>query len=441
VPTAGRSHDAVVWSVDRLGLMSMTERKRDVVVVGAGLAGLRAAGVLSNAGLDVLVLESGPEIGGRVRTDVLDGFVLDHGFQVFNTGYPAARRAWDFAQLQLRDFPRGVQIQLAPGDRVPLSVPSAQLRSSLATVAAAVAGKVGAPWRLAAFLGYAVACASLPADRLRARKDEPLGTALRAWGVSAGVCEQLVAPFLRGVFAEADPLAVGRRYADFVLRSFVRGAASVPAGGMRRLPETLAAALPDNSVKCGVTVTRAEAGRVTTDDGDIRAGAVVVATDGPASAELLPGLERPAMNALTTWYFTSDDLPASALLTVSADPGDRVTNAIVLTDSVPEYSAAGEPLIAATAVGHWPDRQAADRAARECANMLAMPGAPLTEIRRFPIRNALPQARPPMRLRRPVRLTTGLFVIGDHRDTPSIQGALVSGERGARAVLTELRGG
>ena len=94
----------------------------DVVVVGGGLAGLSAAVNVHRAGLTVIVCEAGDQVGGRVRTDRRDGFLLDRGFQVVLPGYPELRRQVDLSALRLRPFLRGV-LAMTPGGRTCLAAP------------------------------------------------------------------------------------------------------------------------------------------------------------------------------------------------------------------------------------------------------------------------------------------------------------------------------
>ena len=81
--------------------MNTTAHAHDVMVVGAGLAGLTCAHHLRGHDLDVVVLEAGDVVGGRVRTDVVDGFRLARGFQVLNTAYPEVGRVLDLDALGL----------------------------------------------------------------------------------------------------------------------------------------------------------------------------------------------------------------------------------------------------------------------------------------------------------------------------------------------------
>ena len=85
-------------------------RHADVVIVGAGLAGLVAARTLGLNGIDSVILESSDGVGGRVRSDIVDGFVLDRGFQVLLTGYPEIHRHLDIDALNLRAFEPGALV-------------------------------------------------------------------------------------------------------------------------------------------------------------------------------------------------------------------------------------------------------------------------------------------------------------------------------------------
>jgi phytoene dehydrogenase-like protein len=411
----------------------------DVVVVGAGLAGLRAAGLLQRSGAEVLVLEAGDRIGGRVATDTVDGFVLDRGFQLYNPAYPAGRAAFRLDGLDLRQFARGVEVVPAGRPRGRLAL---RPQEFAATATTALRGTAGRPWHLAAALGYLAACGARSPRSLAARPDVAVREALLSAGVGQRALEELLTPFLSGVFADPD-LATSRRYADLVLRSFVRGQPGVPAAGMAALPLQLAAQLPADSVRTRQRVREVRPGRVLTADGDVRARTVVVATDAPRSAELLPGLAVPPMRALTTWYFrTRTPLAARSTLIVGTGIAP-LANVAVMSAVAPTYAPRGWALVAATAVGHHVGTDSARGAAAAAARGLDLREGDLEPLAHYPIADALPAAVPPLTLQRPVDLGDGVFVVGDHRDTPSIQGALVSGRRGAAAVLRHLlrRGG
>src|SRR5262249_40900543 len=117
----------------------MPASRPPVVVVGAGLAGLAAAGRLARSGQAVTVLEAGDRPGGRVATDVVDGFRIDRGFQVLNTGYPEVGRALDLAALDLRRFLPGARVRTETGTHL-VGAPIRTLRALPDTLRAPIGG-------------------------------------------------------------------------------------------------------------------------------------------------------------------------------------------------------------------------------------------------------------------------------------------------------------
>jgi phytoene dehydrogenase-like protein len=402
----------------------------DVVVVGAGLAGLACALHLTARGVDVEVLEASDDVGGRVRTDVVDGLRLDRGFQVHNTAYPEPRRLLDQAALDLRPFVRGALVRYGArlhrvGD--PRRVPTWALSTALAPV--------GGPRDKAALLAL-TARAVLPSpDALLARPETTAAEALRVRGLSDDVVERFVRPFLSGVFLE-DALTTSSRFLDLVWRCFALGTQAVPATGIGALPRRLADRLPAGVVRLDSPVEQVRAGQVVVAGQRRSARAVVVAVDPPAAARLLPGLAVPRMNGVTTDYHLAPEPPvAEAALVLDGERSGPVANTVVLTNAAPEY-APGRHLVSSSVVGP-PAPEDAVRA--HLGRVYGVDTASWEHVARYEVPDGTPDQSPPMgRFRRPVRLDPGLYVCGDHRDSASTQGALVSGRRAATAVLEEL---
>jgi flavin-dependent amine oxidoreductase len=176
---------------------------------------------------------------------------------------------------------------------------------------------------------------------------------------------------------------------------------------------------------------------VRTDDGELTARAVVVATDPVTATELLPGLAAPAMRALTTHYYVPPEPPTTRPLLHLDGTGGPVANTVVLTAAAPGYSPDGRALVSSTVLG---DADAVPEAVvrRELARLYAVPTADWQHLHTAAVPRALPAFPAGRSMRSPVALRDGLFVAGDHRDTPSSQGALVSGRRAAQAVLEAL---
>ncbi|MGW4058327.1 NAD(P)/FAD-dependent oxidoreductase [Amycolatopsis sp. NPDC004747] len=400
----------------------------EVVVVGAGLAGLAAAVTLHRAGVPCTVLEASDDVGGRVRTDVVDGFRLDRGFQILNPAYPAIRRLVDVDALELGRFWRAVRV--ADDDRVSLLGNPVDTPKALRDI---VARRYLSAKDLAAMGALTARVAAGPAQAIIDRADRTTAEELRRAGVSARAVDTVLRPFLSGVFLERE-LTTSARFFQLVWRSFLRSAPSLPALGMGELPRQLARRLPTSAVHLGTPAEEIRPGRVRTADGVVwPARAVVVATDGSAAARLA-GTEEPHWNSGTTWYFAPPRSPLREPVIVLDARGGPVVNTSVVSEVCPGYAPPGSALVSASALTALPEpevRTALGRMYRTDATRWPL-------VARYEIRRALPSMPPPHDLRREVRLGEGLYVCGDHRDTSSLQGALASGTRAARAVLADL---
>ena len=413
----------------------MAAELRDVVVVGAGLAGLRCARELGRAGLDVLVLEASDGVGGRVRTDRLDGFRLDRGFQVLNDGYPEARAALDLVALDLRPMDDAVVVRR---------------RGRLHRVGNPLANPTDAVWLLGTPLlgagqkvrlgAYAGAATTLPASRLRGRPDVPARQAWAAAGISDEGVDAVLRPFFAGVVLEQE-MTTSRRFLDLMLRMFACGRSTVPAAGMQAVPEQLAAGLPPGSIRLETPVTAVTGTGVVLDGGVVDARAVVVATDAWTAHELLPELgPPPAARGVTTVYHDAPARPGQRSTLITDADGSGIANTIVLSAAAPSYAPQGRALVSTSVIhgsaGGCPEDEAALLAV--LAELHEADTGDWRRLASYDLPRALPAMPAPHPFRRPVRLRPGLYVSGDHRDTSSIQGALVSGRRAAAAVLAEL---
>lgn len=410
----------------------------DVVVVGAGLAGLACARRLTDAGLTVRVLEGSDAVGGRVRTDVVDGFSLDRGFQVLNPSYPALRHVVEMNRLALHSYLPGVLVALDSRHHL-VADPRRYPRGLLSTLRA----PVGSPAGKARLGLMAVQTARRDARADLSLPETTTAEALRHRHIEPATVERLLRPFLAGVFLEPG-LGTSSRFFDLVLRSFVNGSPGLPAQGMQALPEEVARPLRSDAVAVHSPARSVRRGSVGTDDGSITARAVVVAVDARRVSDLLPGFAAPPMRSVTTWYHTTPTTSPSALasgLGVIVVDGDRrgpVVNTSVQSTVAPTYAPAGRTLVSSSVLGTR--GPAADESAVR-AHLAVLYGTSTDDwelVRRIEVPAALPAMPPPLNLRKPVRYVEGIYVCGDHRDTGSIQGALVSGRRAAAAVLTDL---
>ncbi|MFS0697598.1 FAD-dependent oxidoreductase [Streptomyces nitrosporeus] len=420
-------------------LTADTAHHADVVVIGAGIAGLTAAHQLISAGVDTCVLEAAPRVGGRMATDETDGFRLDRTGPLLSSSYPELRTAPGLGALALREFAPGVLVH-SQGRRYR----SGDVRSARGALRAA-RSRSGAPRaplggaieqaRLGAWLSR---LATTPASRILARPDLPALDALSARGLPPRTVDGFLRPLLAALLS--DPvLATSSRCADLVLRSYARGGLCVPEGGASALPELLAAALPAGTVRTGVHVTGADITSVRTKEhGELSCRSLLLATGAGAAAELLPGLRTPDFHPVTVLHHTAPaPPPTGARLLLDADRSGPVSHTAVMSAVDPSRAPLGRTLITSTVLG--PPPPDLDRTVR--SHLATLYGTPTHDWELLAATHdpeAAPAMAPPHDLRRPVRVLAGLYVCGDHRDTSTVQGALHSGRRAAAAILADL---
>lgn len=416
----------------------------DAVVIGAGIAGLRCAARLARAGQDVVVLEAQDAVGGRQRTDAVDGFLLDRGFQVLNPAYPAVTRWVDVDALRMRAFPVGVRVR-REHRTVELTHPLRHPTGLLATLRSGLV----APGDAVALARW-IMPALLHPRAIIAGPDRALRDGWERVGLRGPLRFEVLEPFLAGVLAE-DTGSTSDAFARLLVRMFALGSPGVPEQGIAALPAQLAATAKaaGADVRVGMRVARLRptGGAVEIDLADadaLRARAVVVAVGPDAVADLLD-VPRPTTKGLQTWWFAADAAPsASALLAVDGRRRGPIVNTVVMSNAAPSYAPAGRHLIEATCLlaasarsDPGAGRMEAD-VRRQLTEIWGADAATWRLLRRDDIHDALPVQPPPLRVTSPARLSEGVYVAGDHRDTASIQGALVSGERAAQAVLADL---
>ncbi len=421
-----------------------------VAVVGAGLAGLAAAADLGAAGADVVVLEAGDAVGGRVRTDRLgadghpaaDGeaaFQLDRGFQVLLTAYPEVQQRVDLPALRPGRFAPGALVRaegrfhrVADPLRAPASLP-ATLRAPIGTVADKL--RV-ARYRLRTGRGDAQAPLRGPQRTARAE--------LAAQGFSARMVERFFRPLFGGVLLDPQLTTSGRLLA-FTFRMFSEGSVVLPAEGIGALPRQLAAGLPDRvlvRLEAPVT-TLTSAGLRLASGEEVAADAVVIATDGP-TATRLTGASAPPGKQVACLQFAAERPPVDEpLIVLDGDGHGPAAHMSVPSVVAPGYAPPGTALVSATVLSDHLDADDATLEAGVRAQMAGWFGARVAAwrlLRCERIRYAQPDQSPPGLAvpYQPARLGSGRYLAGDHHAHASQQGALRSGALAAAAVLDDL---
>ena len=411
----------------------------DVIIVGAGMAGLVCAHDLTRAGVDCLLLEASDGIGGRVRSDLVDGYRLDRGFQILLLAYPQVKQRLDLDRLGLGRFAPGAIVRDETGlHRIsdPRRVPADALHTALTPI-------ISLPDKLRAAALLADVVTHSPRTLLR-RPDRSTAQRLDAAGISPDFVTKFWRPLFAGIQLDPD-LEVSARRFELILRMIVTGDTALPREGLGAVPAQIAEQIPADAIRLEAKVAEVTPGQVTLTDGEtIRARAVVVATEGPAAHQLLgTRVPDPGSRSAACCWFAMDAPPLRRpYLVLDGEGVGPALNVVVMSEVQPAYAPAGRALIAAAVPGPAAlSPMLEDRVRIQLARWFDCSTEDLAPLRTDVIAHGQPLQSPPLHPKQRIDLGDGIFVCGDHRDTASLQGAMFSGERTARAVRSRLSSG
>jgi predicted NAD/FAD-dependent oxidoreductase len=404
--------------------------------VGAGLAGLSCARHLASGGASVHVIDAQDGVGGRARTDEVDGFRLDRGFQVLLTAYDEVWRLVDREELALGAFDAGSLVYMG-GALHPLADPF-RTPSALSSALRSPVGSLGDKMRVARLR------TELVARRPGPRLEGPVHTTLdelRRRGFGEDFIDTFFRPFLGGVFLDRSLSAPAALF-NYLFRCFSVGDATLPAGGMGRLSEAMARPLGE-AITLNTRVVSLDATSVTTADGhEVRADRVVVATDA-ADASRLVDQVAPSFAATRTAWFAAREAPVDRpVLVLDGEGAGPVNHLAVASEVVGGLAPEGWSLVSASGVGPHAggasdDPGAFARSARvQLGEWFGDGVRDWRHLHTHYVPRALPQRDPGVALEpRPLTDGQGVYLAGDDREFAAIQGALRSGRRVAEAIL------
>ena len=401
----------------------------EFLVVGAGLAGLTAAKVLSQSGREVLLLEKSDGVGGRVRTDQYKDFLLDRGFQVLLTAYPELPKHLNLSLLELHSFESGATI-FSDGHFSKVGDPFRNVSSIMST---AFTKTIGIQDKIK-LLKLRNSLIGRKKIYLQQKDDKRILETFEELGFTSKAIISFFKPLVGGI--QLDPTLSGStRLCFLVLKMLFIGDAAVPSRGMGAISEQLSKQINESSIRLTSSVDKVEGKKVILESGEsFLPSNLIIATEGPATAKLL-GQESPLSRSVSCIYFSAPQAPSSSkAILLNGEKNGPALNVAIMSNISPSYSKNGKALIAVAI----PDTIKTDSMENILIQMRKWFGDSVDSwehIKTYSIEHGQPDLRPGDPFRKSIKNSEGVYICGDHRDTPSIQGALVSGRRAAEICL------
>jgi phytoene dehydrogenase-like protein len=404
-----------------------------IVIIGAGIAGLTCAKYLKDKGIEATILEASFGVGGRVRTDIVEGFKLDRGFQVLLTSYPEAQKLLNYKDLRFKKLPSGARIRRGNS----FSVMPNPLKDFI-TAPQALFAPVGSFWDKLKVLQLNLSLKNAPEPTKEDGLDKQSTLEfLKEFGFSDTIIKRFFRPFFRGVFLEKD-LKTDARFFKFLFSQFAQGDVVVPENGMQAIAEQIAAHLAPHQIRLNTAVEKIVGNTIFLENGEtIEAEKIVLATNASAAARILG--EKPSISLNTTdcLYFVSDT-PLSfskSYLMINANDNELIDHLVVMSDVAPSYAPVGKTLISVSLVGKnaYSERDLVEKVEKELLNWFGNKYQ-WKHLRTYRIPEALPQhfQAPPQY--KTLKINDYTYRCGDYTAYPSLNAAMKTGREVAEML-------
>ncbi len=402
--------------------------KPTITIIGAGISGLTAAVYLHQKGYKVQILEASDRAGGRIKTDVIDGFRLDRGFQVLLTEYPETKALLDYKKLNLKRFLPGATV-LYDGGQFEIADPFRRPMAIFATLFAPVGSmkdKINT-----FFLKNKLMNISIP-NLFKQPEIETIAQ-LKKYGFSPKMMERFYKPFFSGIFLEND-LKTSSNMFDFVMKMFSEGDAAIPALGMEEIPKQLVAMLPVNSIQYSVKVSAIENNKIICEDGTtFEADKIIIATEAIGFASTYIPKTKQNFHQVTNVYFEAKIAPTKKAVVILNASTDKkwVNNLTVMSNVSNKYAPAAKVLISISYNGipTIDDATLAENMKTELKQWYGNQVEDWKLLKTYRINYALPNQEKVTDevTHSEIKINDNLFICGDYLLNGSINAAMKSG--------------
>lgn len=408
-----------------------------IYIIGAGVSGLIAGKVLENNGYHPTIIEADAKVGGRVQSDELDGFVLDRGFQVLLSAYPAAQLYLDFKSLNLQELLPGATI-FKNGKQQTIGDPLRNFSLLFPTLFSSI-GSVGDKLKI---LKLNRLLKKKKIAEIFDRKETTTLQYLKDFGFSNTIITNFFKPFFSGIFLEPN-LETSSRMFEFVYKMFGNGLAVIPRDGIQAISNQLKNNLNNTEFLFNSPVKKVTNKEITLEDGSkINTHFTIVASEASSLISNLKNQETEWKSCDTLYFETEKRTIQKPLIGLIADENALINNIFYHT-SVKNSSKTNNELLSVTVVKshNYNEEDLVKKATKELADFCGITG--LKFIKRYEIKKALPKLT---NLQYELsstetQLTSNIFLAGDQLLNGSLNAAIISGERAAQVVIKTLEDG
>jgi protoporphyrinogen oxidase len=398
-----------------------------IAIIGAGIAGLTCAKYLKDRGIEALVLEASDSVGGRVRTDEIDGFTLDRGFQVFLTSYPEAEKLLIYKDLNFKKVPSGARIRNG-NDFFVMPNPL----KNILTASQALFSPVGGIFDKLRILQLNLEIQNVAEPNTKS--DETTIEFLKKFGYSETMISRFFIPFFSGVFLEKN-LETNSSLFKFLFSIFSRGDVVVPENGMQEIPKQIAKYLSDSQIRLNTPVRKLDGTTIYLENGEkIETEKIVLATDAVTAARLMGERSKTEFNGTTCLYFESDSplkIDGEPYLIINSNRDEIINHILPLSDVSPSYSPPNKTLISVSIVGNR--EVTIGDVQTELSKWFGIENS-WRHLKTYKIPNALPQFFNDSATETNLKITENIYRCGDYTAYASLNAAMKTGRQVAEML-------
>ena len=414
----------------------MNKQDYKINIIGAGVSGLVAAKVLEDNGFHPTVIEASDRVGGRVKTDIVEGYQLDQGFQVLLTAYPAAQKYLDFGALNLQHFVSGAAI-FVDGKQKILGDPVRDFSLLFPTLLSGI-GSLSDKFKV---LKLNLLLKKTSLTEIFEKPEKTTYKYLLDFGFSEQIISKFFKPFFSGIFLEPN-LETSSRMFEFVYKMFGEGSAALPKAGIEAIPKQLKSNLTQTSFLFNTKVNTVEEGKITLLDGqELESHFTIIATEASALVSNLRN-QPTQWKSCDTLYFESDSRAIKKPLIGLLTDENSLINNIFYHNSLETETSGGKELLSVTVVKeHQLTSESLQKQVRqELEKFCGIQN--LKFVKHYHIPKALPKLEHLQYEMSPseTRLTNSIFLAGDVQLNSSLNAAMIAGERAAFGVVKAISG-